>query len=365
MAHSKAFPSAAFACTRASPMSAVTTRVLVVDPSAPDRLLVEAVREAAECLRAGGLVAMPTETVYGLAAHALDPRAVARIFEAKGRPSTNPLIVHVADVAEARALSSSWPASADALAARFWPGPLTLVVPRTPAVPDVVTAGGSTVAVRVPAHPVALALLRAARIPLAAPSANPSMAVSPTTAQHVLDGLRGRVDLILDAGPTSGGIESTVLHLGTDPPRLLRPGLVSPAELESVIGPLERGSSGADQALSRASIAPSPGMMERHYAPRARLQVVADDAAAAATVAALLAAGARVGWLALDLSALVEHAALSVVPMPRHAAGYAARLYAALHELDAAGVDHIVVAEPPDDDAWLGVRDRLRRAAAR
>jgi len=333
-------------------------RVLVIDPERPDPSLV---REAAACLRAGGLVGMPTETVYGLAAHALDPRAVERIFTAKGRPSTNPLIVHVADVDEARRLASDWPDTASLLAARFWPGPLTLVVPRAASVPDVVTASGPTVALRVPAHPVALALLRAARIPLAAPSANPSMAVSPTTAQHVIDGLGDRVDLVIDAGPTSGGIESTVLHLGTHPPRLLRPGLVSPAELESIIGPIARDSSAEpiEAAGAGAVIAASPGMMQRHYAPRARLVVTPDDVR---RVAELARTGARVGWLSFDEANRI--AGVVTVRMPRDAAGYAARLYAALHELDAAGVEHVIAAEPPDDDAWLGVRDRLRRASA-
>ena len=323
------------------------TRVLVVDPEQPDP---RPLREAAECLRAGGLVAIPTETVYGLAAHALDPRAVARIFEAKGRPSNNPIIVHVASIDEARALSADWPEPAQLLSARFWPGPLTLVLPRAPIVPDVVTAGGPTVALRIPAHPVALALLREARIPLAAPSANPSMGLSPTTAQHVLAGLAGRIDLVLDAGPTPGGIESTVVHLGTSPPRLLRPGLVSPTELEAVLGPIARGP-------TEGAVAASPGLMERHYAPRARVHVVRDDAAEVARLSPAL-----LGWIGFDTD---ERPNVVAVRMPRDPAAYAARLYAALHDLDAANVEAIVVAEPPDDDAWLGVRDRLRRAQAR
>ncbi|MBI2390995.1 MAG: threonylcarbamoyl-AMP synthase [Deltaproteobacteria bacterium] len=327
-------------------------RVIAIDPTSPDPA---AVREVAACLRAGGLVALPTETVYGLAAHALDAQAVARIFAAKGRPATNPLIVHVADAAAAARLAASWPETAALLARRFWPGPLTLVVPRAPMVPDVVTAGGSTVALRVPGHPVALAVLREAGLPLAAPSANLSSAISPTTAQHVLAGLGDRLDretdLVIDAGPSPGGIESTVIHLGVDPPRLLRPGLVTPAEIEAVIGPVARGA-------PIEGPAPSPGMMERHYAPRARLEVRTD---AAARAKELSDGGARVGWIGFDAPPSSE--VLAVI-LPRDAAAYAARLYGALHHLDDAGVDHVVVAAPPDSDEWLAVRDRLQRASA-
>src|SRR4051812_20749755 len=189
-------------------------RVIQVDADAPGA----AVREAAAVLRDGGLVAFPTETVYGLGARALDPASVARIYEAKGRPSYNPLIVHVATVDAARALSSAWPEAADRLAERFWPGPLTLVVPRAPVIPDAVSAGLDTVGVRIPGHPVAHALLEAAGIPVAAPSANRSMGVSPTTAEHVRRSLGGRVDLILDGGPCPVGIESTVLSLAGEVP---------------------------------------------------------------------------------------------------------------------------------------------------
>lgn len=324
-------------------MTFAVARVLAVDAVSPDP---GAIAEAARVLRGGGLVALPTETVYGLAAHALDARAVERIFAAKGRPPTNPLIVHVAEVAEARALSSSWPALADRLAERFWPGPLTIVVPRAPSIPDVVTATGPTVALRIPSHPVALAILREARVPIAAPSANRSNAISPTTAQHVLDGLGDRVDLIVDAGATPGGIESTVVQL--EPPALLRPGLITLAELEAVLGPIARS---AEHAIAR-----SPGMMQRHYAPRARLEICSDDAA---RVEVLLRDGARVGWLAFD----PRPSDAIVVAMPGEPREYAARLYAALHDLDRAGVDRIVVAEPPQTDEWLGVRDRLMRAS--
>src|SRR5262249_40594478 len=190
-------------------------------------------------LQRGGLVAFPTETVYGLGASALDASAVARIFAAKGRPAGNPIIVHVAEIDDAKRLVGDWPAVAQTLAERFWPGPLTLVLPKGACVPGIVTACGPTVAIRMPAHPVALALLRACKLSLAAPSANRPPALSPTRPEPVLAGLADCIDLMLDAGPTPGGLESTVLDVTTEPPRLLRPGLVTVAELESLVGHIE------------------------------------------------------------------------------------------------------------------------------
>jgi L-threonylcarbamoyladenylate synthase len=305
------------------------------------------------------LVAFPTETVYGLGANALDSAAVARIFAAKGRPATNPVIVHIAAIADLGALTQPRsPEVVARLAERFWPGSLTLVLPKTSAVPDIVTAGGPTVAVRVPAHPVALALLRAAGLPVAAPSANRSTELSPTTAEHVLKGLGERVDLILDGGPTTGGIESTVLDLTADPPRVLRPGLVTPAMIEGVIGRVELANHPAINSAN--SPARSPGMMAKHYAPRAPLELADGDGRS--RVEALFGFGQRVGWLTwpgpADVGDVVR------IDMPADPAGYAVRLYAALHELDAAGVERIVVAEPPDGENWLAIRDRLRRAAS-
>ncbi len=328
------------------------TEVVAVDARAPQP---ERIARAAAVLRGGGLVAFPTETVYGLGALALDAAAVGRIFAAKGRPAGNPLIVHIADISEIDRVAAAWPDAAERLARRFWPGPLTLVVPRGAAVPDATTAGGPTVAVRVPAHPVALALLRAVGAPLAAPSANRSSELSPTRAEHVLRGLDGRIDLVLDAGPTPGGVESTVVDVTTSPPRLLRPGLIGPAELEAVVGPLAR-----PTAVRAEGALPSPGMLPRHYAPRTPLECTADSRG---RVEEWLRAGARVGWL--RLSSTPEEAApgLIVRTMPADPAGCAALLYAVLHALDDAGVDRIVVDQPPDGDEWLAVRDRLRRAA--
>jgi L-threonylcarbamoyladenylate synthase len=331
------------------------TEVLPVEPTEPD---LGTIARAAEVLRRGCLVAFPTETVYGLGANALDGRAIAGIFAAKGRPPNNPIIVHVAGVDAARPLVREWPDTARRLADRFWPGPLTLVLPGAGVVADAVTAGGPTVALRVPAHPVALALLRELGLPLAAPSANRSSHVSPTTAEHVLRGFDGRIDLILDAGPTTGGIESTVLDLTRVPARLLRPGLVPPGKIEEVIGLIDRAipSPRPDDALT------SPGLLVRHYAPVATLECVDDPAWP--HVRRLLKEGSRVGWLTFQTEVLGREG-LIVLRMPRRSAEYAAQLYAALHQLDALGVTHVVADWPPDIEEWLALRDRLRRASSR
>ena len=224
-------------------------RVLRVDPANPDHA---ALRTAAELLRAGKLVAFPTETVYGLGAHALDVQAVARIYAAKGRPSYNPLIVHVADVEAAKALVTDWPTTAKLLARAFWPGPLTMVLPKRAVVPDAITAGLPAVAIRVPVHPVALALLREAGIPIAAPSANRFTELSPTAAEHVVQSLGDAVDLVLDGGSTTVGIESTVVDLTGPAPRILRPGMISAAQIRAVVGMLD------ERPLDFADGAPRP-----------------------------------------------------------------------------------------------------------
>ncbi len=310
--------------------------VLPTDPANPDP---DAIRRAAEVIRAGGLVAFPTETVYGLGANALDPAAVAKVFAAKGRPPTNPLIVHVADETQVRQVAADWPEAARKLAAAFWPGPLTVVVPRHPALPEAVTAGGPTVAVRRPAHPVARALIAAAGVPVAAPSANRSGQLSPTRAEHVA---LPEIDLILDGGPCPGGIESTVVDATGPVVRLLRPGPVTVAQLEAVVGPVEVGPAPAVGPL------PSPGMLARHYAPRTRLELADSEEEADALARVYEIAGLKVARLRLSGS-------------PAEAA---ARLYADLHALDAGGFDRIVAALPPDADEWRAVRDRLTRAAA-
>jgi L-threonylcarbamoyladenylate synthase len=337
-----------------------------------DRPESAAIREAADVLRRGGLVAFPTETVYGLGANAFDATAVETIFAAKGRPATNPMIVHLANADAAKTLTLAWPEIADRLAEQFWPGSLTLVLPKHSRVPDVVTAGGPTVGVRVPAHPVALALLKAAELPIAAPSANRATQVSSTSADHVFRGLNGRVDFILDAGPTPGGLESTVLDLTQQPPKLLRPGLVSVAELEAFIGDIDLGPT--SQRSPSNEPARSPGQHPRHYAPRAKLVISRQSQT---EVRKFLGIVNRVGWIrliptthpargtALAPEEVVESESLEMIVMPNDVASYAARLYAALHELDDAQADVIVVDSPPETAEWLAIHDRLRRAAHR
>lgn len=322
--------------------------VVRVHPSAPAP---GAIARAAEVLRQGGLVSFPTETVYGLGANALDARAVAGIFEAKGRPAFNPLIVHAADIETARSLVSTWPPSADVLAERFWPGPLTLVLPKAGRVPHIVTGGLDDVAVRIPAHPVALALLRASGLPIAAPSANRSTEISPTTAEHVVKALGDRVALVLDGGPTTVGIESTVVDLAGDQPRLLRPGMVTVREIEAAIGPL-------DQRPAPIGAAPrAPGQLARHYAPRARLVVCGRDEGARI----LESSDARpTGAIVVTAS---HWTADHVEVMPPDPGGYAARLYATLHALDDAGCRLIVAEALPDAPGWMALQDRLMRAA--
>lgn len=325
--------------------------IVVVDPAAPDA---GSIGKAADVLRAGHLVAFPTETVYGLGANALDPAAVDRIYAAKGRPSYNPLIVHVSSVARAQDVVALWPDAADRLAQAFWPGPLTLVLPRRAIVAAGVTAGLDTVAVRVPAHPVALALITAADLPVAAPSANRSTEVSPTTAAHVEKSLGDRVDMILDGGPTHVGIESTVLDLSSAHPTLLRPGMISIARLEAIVGPIVQASHTGGEAAR-----PSPGMLEKHYSPRARV-VLVDASDVGMRVEQERASSQRVG--AMVITADVEPSS-TIMRLPAEAEHYASRLYATLHALDDVGSDVIVIERVPNSSEWLGVQDRLRRAA--
>jgi L-threonylcarbamoyladenylate synthase len=326
------------------------TVVLKVDPTSPEP---DVIRQAAEALRAGRLVAFPTETVYGLGASALDAAAVARVFEAKGRPATNPLIVHVSDVGEVASVAGEWPEAAAKLAARFWPGPLTLVVPKGEGVPSIVTAGGPTVAVRCPNHPVARALIREAGVPLAAPSANRSAELSPTRAEHVLKGLNGRIDMLLDGGPCPGGIESTVVDVTGEVPRVLRPGLISVPMLEEVCGKVELGA-------PAEGVVRSPGRMARHYSPRTPLRLIdgndlVDDLLEAQS------AGLRVGGVTFSRVSL---SGVNFGNLPDDPEQASALLYDTLHRLDQLELDLILVEMPPDTPEWTAVRDRLTRAAA-
>lgn len=324
-----------------------------VDPEHPSPQVIAA---AAAVIQRGGLVAFPTETVYGLGADALSEAAVLGIFAAKGRPSYNPIIAHVASVEHAQALVTQWSDAAAQLATMFWPGPLTLVLPKAPHVPLALTAGRDTVAVRMPAHPVALALITAADCPIAAPSANRFTELSPTTADHVERGLGARVDMILDGGSTQVGIESTVVDLSGRAPLLLRPGTLSRVTLERVLGaPLGDPTPPAHATEAR----PAPGMTDRHYAPRARV-VLAQTTDLDAVVTRETEAGNRVGAIVIGADAA---GAATLERLPADAAGYAHGLYAALHVVDEAGCDVACVELPPDAPDWAGVNDRLRRAA--
>ena len=300
---------------------------------------------AAALIRAGELVAFPTETVYGLGANALDVSAVEKVYAAKGRPPGSPLIVHVDSIEMARGLVREWPENAEMLAKRFWPGPLTLVLPKQPHVPDRATAGLDTVGIRVPSNSMALALIREAGVPIAAPSANRFTELSPTTAQHVREALRDRVAMVLDGGPTTVGIESTVLSLVGPDAILLRPGMVSQAEIEAVVGLVlvpER-----PEAVAH----PAPGMHPRHYSPRTPL-ILVDNGRLPKGRGAYL-------WFHHPVETARS------MKMPDDPRVYASMLYEKLHEADADHLDWIAVETPPQDPSWSAIRDRLDRAAAR
>ncbi len=314
-----------------------------------------AVSRAAACLRAGELVAFPTETVYGLGADASNPQAIAGIFAAKGRPADHPLIVHLPGVSHLERWAIDIPAVAGKLAAAFWPGPLTLILKRHPSVPDAVTGGQDTVGLRVPNHPLARQLLREFNGGVAAPSANRFGRVSPTTAAHVREELGDAVSMIVDGGPCAVGIESTILDLSGTEARILRPGMLDAAAIATVLGYLP--AFGGAQDAPRVS-----GSLEAHYAPRTRLQLVA-AADLAATARLALTAGRRVAVLAAP-ALVLDHPDIAWCAASADPAQFAHDLYAKLRELDTLGRDLILVATPPDEEAWRAVSDRLRRAAA-
>ncbi|HVH44531.1 MAG TPA: L-threonylcarbamoyladenylate synthase [Labilithrix sp.] len=330
-------------------------RVLAIDPLSPDPSVIA---EAAAVFAKGGLVAFPTETVYGLGARGLHVDEVAKIFVAKGRPVGHPVILHVDGEAMARALAAQWSDVASRLVAELWPGPLTLVVPRAPGVPPAVSGGLDTVGIRAPNHPVARALILAVGEPLAAPSANAHTHVSPTTAAHVVRSLGDRVDLVLDAGPCTFGIESTVLALG-DPPRVLRPGAVSLDRLRAIEPAIEYQRTSLEGDAPRAA----PGMAAKHYAPRT--MVVLAPRGREGVAAAIEAAGAaRVGAIVVTEGAHDAAARCSPrIVLPDSPAEYARELFSALHAVDAARVDLLVIEDVPGDPTWWAVADRLARAA--
>ncbi|MDR3458905.1 MAG: L-threonylcarbamoyladenylate synthase [Verrucomicrobiae bacterium] len=325
-------------------------------------LFTAAVTRAAALLRAGEVVALPTETVYGLAANALDAAAVAKIFQVKGRPAHNPVIVHVVGLEMARSCAAEWPGMAAELAHAFWPGPLTLVLPRAKKIPDAVTAGGGTVGLRWPGHPFMQAVIRACGFPLAAPSANLSNQISPTNAQHVYSQLDGKIPLIVDGGQSQVGIESTVLDLTASPPAVLRPGMVHAGTIAAVCGEVQAESNGgpAGEAALR-----SPGLLKKHYSPKARLVVRdwPDETDLLAQISAFGLPPAAVHIIAhTKIPAGFPAANVSVIP--HDAEAFARALYGELHRCDAAGARLIVVEAPPESPAWSAIADRLRRAAA-
>jgi L-threonylcarbamoyladenylate synthase len=329
-------------------------------PEAPGRPCVlpatpQAIVQAAEVLRRGGLVAFPTETVYGLGADATNPAAVRAVFVAKGRPADHPLIVHLASAAWLGDYVDEVPLAARALAEAFWPGPLTLVLRRGDRLPPEVSGGLDTVGLRVPAHPAAQALLTTLSRPLAAPSANRFGRVSPTTAQHVLEDLGDRVDLILDGGPCGVGIESTIVDLSGRVPAILRPGGVPAEQIAAVLGPL-----GGAEEPGRPRVS---GSLPSHYAPRARVEIVpAEELVWRAQKQAEQGVRVAVLWRGDKVPAGL-HGGVTVLPLPADEAACARALYGVLREADAAGCELILTSLPPESGLGAAIADRLRRAA--
>lgn len=309
---------------------------------------------AVAALRAGELVAFPTETVYGLGADAANSAAVAKIFAAKGRPADHPLIVHLPDVSHLSRWASDIPEAAYRVAATFWPGPLTLILKRHPTVLDAITGGQDTVGLRVPSHPLALQLLQAFDGGIAAPSANRFGHVSPTTAAHVRQEFGADVAVVLDGGPCAVGIESTILDLSGGVPRILRPGMLGAAALAAVLG--------VEPTYGGNNAPRVSGSLEAHYSPHTPLRLV-PAASLAAELHAALEAGLRIGLLAADRAAM-DHPNVVWHQAGLSPESYAHELYAVLRRFDAAGLDRILVVEPPRDEAWRAVADRLGRAAA-
>ncbi len=324
--------------------------ILTIDPDYPVPGELEI---PAKLLRGGGLVCFATETVYGLGANALDPTALVRIFEAKGRPASNPLIVHVADVDAAKRLAI-WNDRAEKLAFAFWPGPLTLVLPKTNCVLDLVTAGGPTVALRIPSHPVALALLRQANCPVAAPSANRTNALSPTLASHVLSSLGNRVDCIVDGGPCKVGIESTVVDVSGERIQILRPGHITKSQISQALGETIH----FEGQTAKGGAARSPGNMPLHYAPQTPMEVFLAEAPFRAKIAQLKALDKRIGCLP-DFE---ENRVQFGFENPWN---WEQLLYQRLHAMDGLGLDFLLVWVPGHGEAWEGILDRLRRGTGK
>jgi L-threonylcarbamoyladenylate synthase len=324
------------------------------------QLFAVAVKRAAELLRAGEVVALPTETVYGLAANALDEKAVAKIFKIKGRPANNPIIVHVASLEMAGRCTKQFPAAAEKLAKSFWPGPLTIVLPRVIEISDIVTAGGDTVGIRWPSHPFIQTVIRECGFPLAAPSANLSGRVSPTNAEHVRKSVGGKIPLIVDGGQTQVGIESTVLDLTETPPRILRPGMIHAESLAAAISGVQSSGFKAHGSELR-----SPGLLEKHYSPKAKLLVLdwRDESDLLSQIRNSKFETRNCHVIAHTKIPSAENFA-NVSVIPHDAEAFARAIYVELHRCDEAGAWLIVVEAPPESPEWSGIADRLRRAAA-
>jgi L-threonylcarbamoyladenylate synthase len=340
-------------------MHGMTTEILATHTP---ELFRKAVRRTVELLRVGEVVALPTETVYGLAANALDEKAVGRIFQVKGRPASNPVIVHVAGNEMAKRCVKHWPELAGKLSQAFWPGPLTLVLPRAKEIPDIVTAGGTTVGVRWPGHPFIQAVIRECGFPIAAPSANLSNQVSPTNAEHVHAQLAGKISLIVDGGQSQVGIESTVLDLTVSPPCVLRPGMIHAESLAALCGGVQ---SPKSETQSPEIMLRSPGLLKKHYSPKAKLLVLEwqNDVE--------LESQLITRHLSLATCFVIAHTKIpsdgnfaDVSVMPHDAEAFARALYAELHRCDEAGAELIVVEAPPKTSEWSGIDDRLKRAAS-
>jgi L-threonylcarbamoyladenylate synthase len=322
-------------------------------------LFAVAVKRTVALLRAGEVVALPTETVYGLAANALDEKAVSKIFQIKGRPANNPVIVHVASIEMAKRCTNGWPGDADKLARAFWAGPLTLVLPRAKGIPDNVTAGGVTVGVRWPSHPFIQAVIRECGFPLAAPSANLSSQISPTNAEHVRKQLGGKIPLIVDGGQSQVGIESTVLDLSVSPAQVLRPGMIHAESLAAVVGNIEHRTSNIERRTLR-----SPGRLKKHYSPKAKLVVLnwQNDTDLNSQLSTLNSQPSTCHVIAhTQVPSAEDFARVSVIP--HDAEAFARAIYAELHRCDEAGAEWIVVETPPELPEWSAIADRLKRAA--
>ncbi|MEM2104921.1 MAG: L-threonylcarbamoyladenylate synthase [Candidatus Bathyarchaeia archaeon] len=342
------------------------TLVLKVDSQNPE---LEKIRIAADLIKKGGLVAFPTETVYGLGADALNPTAVLALFEAKRRPLDNPPIVHVGKTEEVYRLAKHVPQKAERLMEKFWPGPLTLIFERSEIVPRVTVAGLDTIAIRMPRHNVALALLRESNRPIAAPSANLAGKPSPTSAEHVLEDLNGRIDAVLDAGPTNIGVESTVLDLTSAPPQILRPGGTPYEELKKVLGTVKIHPVAIADGEVPIEKARSPGVKHKHYAPKAEVIVVEGEVHAIVKKARELAEqyankGLRVGVLATDETAAgYEGYVVKSLGSRSDLTAIARNLFRLLREFDAENVDVIIAESVPPKGLGLAVMNRLRKAA--